>query len=883
MAIFVNNQTPQNENNVGQFGASTETIGAYKQAAEYAADAEYWAKLSEQNITSVEELLVLVEELYRKGDLQQRDIEKLKADFQAQDARLMQLVSQANTAADNANNAVAIINQKIIEIQAQLDIIAAIHVTVTTLPPGTPASGNYNNATGELSLGLPQGAPGKDGSVTDLGTTTLAVPDSDDFGFFVDKDNNKVYKSLMSDIAKTFPAVTSISVNGGAKRTGDVTISKTDLGVNNVLNVPSYSKTESDTLSKGYVKSYLTKALADADVVNRTVGEVVLVWSNTKYDFYTVAAGTPKTLTLNTSEKKIVTVNRKEPDSAGNIDIIIPTGNPSLYLGELLMFPYDPDRPFNQPGVLAADGKLYDRSAYTELVASLVRGDLPCVSEAEWQAGKRSYYSWGPGGTSTTGTQFRVPDWASGTAIRTPDATADSSYDGNVFDQIPYVATINGVAPDDTGNVVLSSGEPSPFPDVWAPLSDDLRLLAGVSPYDKITVGGANIELPSKSMSFTRASTATYIDKSGILQTAAINEPRFEKKGLLVESDATNYYWNANDPSAWYSGAGLVKTVLQDGSTQAQTGNFKLTSDNTDISMLVDNAKISVALAVGESVTVSCRVKGTGSRLRVRVINGTGSFVGDATLDLENGSTTQNTGLTTVTRSDKSGDGYYNFSCYFTAATADTYYFQLRGMVRVGQTIIPSGSEISLQMPQLEKGKVKTSFIPTGAGIGTRAKDVWSLPALGNCGYRTLADKIKRTLALSITLDGHDFSGTAPISYANVVQITGPNSDIPFRLSKNASGDTYITSYRNSSLSVTKKVTPTFEDAVCVHRVDMDDVTLSFNGEFASRLNYTPQETALVASLITNNSVNSPTFVYHIRDFRVWHRALSDNQIKSLR
>ena len=64
MAIF-NNQDPQRENNVGQFGATDESIGAYKQAAEYAKDAEYWAKLSQQRIESIDELLKVVEELYK--------------------------------------------------------------------------------------------------------------------------------------------------------------------------------------------------------------------------------------------------------------------------------------------------------------------------------------------------------------------------------------------------------------------------------------------------------------------------------------------------------------------------------------------------------------------------------------------------------------------------------------------------------------------------------------------------------------------------------------------------------------------------------------------------------------------------------------------------
>ena len=49
------------------------------------------------------------------------------------------------------------------------------------------------------------------------------------------------------------------------------------------------------------------------------------------------------------------------------------------------------------------------------------------------------------------------------------------------------------------------------------------------------------------SVTFTRASTATYVDRYGVLQYADIDEPRFEKDGLLMEGDSTNYCTNSNE------------------------------------------------------------------------------------------------------------------------------------------------------------------------------------------------------------------------------------------------------------------------------------------------------------------------------------------------
>lgn len=454
--IVYNNQAPTAPNNVGQFGASDGSIGAYKQAAEYAADAKYWSLLAQAKFGTIDDLLVEVERLYQQGILLKEDIEQLKQDFQDQDARLMQLIADANNAANNAQNAVDIINAKIIEVQEQLDILMGMSVEVTTLPPGSQATGDFDNTTGKISLGIPQGLPGKDGSVTDLSTVSTGVPQIDDIGFYVDKDDNTVHKASLSDIANLIPSVRSVSLNGGPALVGDVAldITKDTVGLGSVLNVPSYSKTEVDDKIDGFMKTYKSKVEADADASDRLVGEDVMVWNGASYDFYKVSP--THTLTLQSSEPRVVTVNSRVPDSSGNIDITIPTGNPSLYLGEMLMFPYNPNQPITYQGVLPADGRLISRDSNPDLVSSIIAGSIPVVTEEAWQAGSRHYFSWGPGGQQS-GTQLRLPDWTSGDAFRSPNKATDTGYSGAPIDQKPYITTVNGVSPSDsTGAVVLT-------------------------------------------------------------------------------------------------------------------------------------------------------------------------------------------------------------------------------------------------------------------------------------------------------------------------------------------------------------------------------------------------------------------------------------------
>ncbi|MGL5395964.1 MAG: phage head spike fiber domain-containing protein [Shewanella sp.] len=74
-----------------------------------------------------------------------------------------------------------------------------------------------------------------------------------------------------------------------------------------------------------------------------------------------------------------------------------------------------------------------------------------------------------------------------------------------------------------------------PFPDVWIPLSDSLRVLAGYG--REVKVGD---DVVANYATLTRNSAATMVNKSLSLAPVAINEARFEREGLLVERKSTN-------------------------------------------------------------------------------------------------------------------------------------------------------------------------------------------------------------------------------------------------------------------------------------------------------------------------------------------------------
>ena len=250
--ISYNNSAPTAVNNVGQFGATEGSIGAYKSAAEYAADSKYWALLSQKNYDNIDEVLKEVERLFTKGELLKEDIEALKLDFENQNQLLMGLIQQTgeaidntNTAINNANAATDNANQAVLDVLAQLDKISNMSVVASTLPPGTPATGSFDSETGVFSFGIPEGLPGKDGTdgtISDIGDVAIGTPVSDDYGFFVDKEDGGLYRTPMSEIAKLVPAVASFNGRVGqvVPAAGDYTVSQVtgaaSSGVNSDIN-----------------------------------------------------------------------------------------------------------------------------------------------------------------------------------------------------------------------------------------------------------------------------------------------------------------------------------------------------------------------------------------------------------------------------------------------------------------------------------------------------------------------------------------------------------------------------------------------------------------------------------------------------------------------
>ncbi|HYQ55370.1 MAG TPA: hypothetical protein VES70_33595 [Pseudomonas sp.] len=222
-------------------------------------------------------------------------------------------------------------------------------------------------------------------------------------------------------------------------------------------------------------------------------------------------------------------------------------------------------------------------------------------------------------------------------------------------------------------------------------------------------------------ITFTRATTGTWLNPAtGLLETAAINVPRLEAKGLLFEQQRTNLALRSADfgNATWVKSQLTVTTdgtLSPDGVTQAS----KLVPSTVAAGHQISQNIASTATAFAASVFAKA---GAYNILRVRIaINGT--FSGDTIVNLTTGAIVS-TGFP-GSYTEQMPNGWWRVVVPFSAVSTTTVSFGFWVYVNGNGTDAGDGtSALYTWGAQLEAADSVSSYIPTVAAQVTRSADL---------------------------------------------------------------------------------------------------------------------------------------------------------------
>ena len=387
------------------------------------------------------------------------------------------------------------------------------------------------------------------------------------------------------------------------------------------------------------------------------------------------------------------------------------------------------------------------------------------------------------------------------------------------------------------------------------------------------------------SLTFTRASTGTYFDATGTMQTVSGNTPRFDYDpvthaalGLLIEEQRTNTVTNSGtltDCGPSLCSKTAAATVAPDGTT---TG-VRFTEDST--ATAEHYCDFSFTPVANTTYTGTVFIKAgthTAAGVQFRVGGNFTTGNGQVSVNLTTGAIISSTGVVSSSIAN-AGNGWYRVSITSTAiaAPSGTSPFRLSLTDNTGAfTYSGNGTgTVHFWGAQLEAAAFPTSYIPTTAAAVTRRAEACT---------RVDAVLFGGTTARSIAADGYALQNTVPGTNAmwlgvndgsttNQMTMVNPAASSAIRYTVSVAG-TQIFSLGDTTTGVRPTLFKTALTNATTWSAAMNGVLNGLSGGVSTMLG--PLTTLNIGTGGTT-SING-----YIRRVRYWPRVLSNTELQQV-
>ena len=229
-------------------------------------------------------------------------------------------------------------------------------------------------------------------------------------------------------------------------------------------------------------------------------------------------------------------------------------------------------------------------------------------------------------------------------------------------------------------------------------------------------------------LTFTRASTATRVNASGLIETVSSGVPRLDYTNsscpkILLEPQRSNIRTNSEDGSGGNWGNPYQVTVT--------TNQTTAPSGATTADQVLDTAfntphrfEPSFNATSGQAYTLSYFAKAN-TLTQCHIYGFTDNFVFSgqtAIFDLSAGTVVSNSG-NGIAKIENYGNGWYRVSLTLTAGATALGYFGFGTAKNGVLSYLGNGSSLYMWGIQLEAGAYATSYIPTTSAAVTRVED----------------------------------------------------------------------------------------------------------------------------------------------------------------